>query len=145
MKLSEKPTAFLLLKAYTGSEWDSCEFAIVRITEDWKKQQAKRLEAVKPFAGDYNFISLNYYDTSVNFYKTDGDEHPGIEQCLGGNEWVFVELDDNEEDSFEVPESRLDCHKLVVYKDGYAMFKAYGKNTSDEFWTEGFLLHQLIQ
>ncbi len=55
MKTTDKATAYLLVKANTNSEWDSCEFAIVHITDEWKREQAKRLEAVKPFAEDYNF------------------------------------------------------------------------------------------
>jgi hypothetical protein len=37
MKLSDKPTAHVLLKAGTNSEWDNCNFAIIHITEDWKR------------------------------------------------------------------------------------------------------------
>ncbi len=44
MKLSDKPTAYVLLKAGTNSEWDNCNFAIVHITEDWKKEQQKGLK-----------------------------------------------------------------------------------------------------
>ena len=143
MKLSEKPTAFLLVKAYTNSEWDTCDFAIVHLSEDWKKQQAKKLEAVKPFAEDYNFQSLNYYDTAIDFYRIGEDEQPDIEELLAGKEWVFVELDKDEQETFTVPENSLDCYRLVVYKNGNAIYKAYGKHTSEEFWTEEFGLKTL--
>jgi hypothetical protein len=145
MRLSEKPTAYLLLQAFTGSEWDECQFAIVRITEEWKKQQAKRLEAVQPFAKDINFLSLNYHDTAVNFYKTNGEEQPNLEQLLPKEGWAFVELDEGEQESFAAPEQRLDCYTLVVLKGGNAYYKAFGKNTDEEFWTEQFPLKQLIQ
>lgn len=145
MKQSDKPTVFLLIKAYTGSEWDTCDFAIIHLSEDWKKEQVKRLEAVKPFADDYNFQSLNYYDTSVDFYRVDENDQPDFETLLAEKEWVFVELDEGEQNSFAVPENRLDCYRLVVYKNGTAMYKAYGKHTSEEFWTEEFSLKQIIE
>ncbi len=43
------------------------------------------------------------------------------------------------------PENRLDCYRLSVYRNGNANYKAYGKHTSEEFWTEDFLLTELIK
>lgn len=143
MKATDKATAYLLVKANTNSEWDSCEFAIVHITDEWKREQAKRLEAVMPFAEDYNFQSLNYYDTAVEFYRTGEDDQPDIEKLLAGKEWVFVEMDSQE--AFIAPENRLDCYRLSVYRGGSANYKAYGKHTSEEFWTEDFSLTELIK
>ena len=57
---------------------------------------------------------------------------------------VFVEVDNEELETLSVPENRLDCYRLVVYKTGTAMYKAYGKHTSEEFYTEEFSLQQLI-
>lgn len=144
MKTTDKATAHILVKANTNSEWDNCEFAIVHLSEQWKKEQAQRLELVKPFAEDFNFQSLNYYDTAVDFYRTGEEDQPDIETMLAGKEWVFVELNEEEQEAFAVPENRLDCYRLVVYRSGNALYKAYGKHTSEEFWTEEFSLHQLI-
>lgn len=145
MKCSKKATAHILVKAHTNSEWDNCGFAIIHLSEEWKKKQAKRLEAVKPFAEECNFQSLNYYDTAVDFYKVDENDQPDIEALLSDKEWVFIELDEEEQQTFAVPENRLDCYRLVVYRDGDALYKAYGKHTSEEFWTEAFSLQQLTQ
>ena len=68
MKISDKPTEHILVKAHSNSEWDSCEFAIITISEKWKEEQLKRLEIVKPFVEDYNFQSLNFYEGSADFY-----------------------------------------------------------------------------
>lgn len=54
MKVSDKPTGRILVRANSNSEWDSCEFAIVSISEKWKEEQLQRLEIIKPFAEDYN-------------------------------------------------------------------------------------------
>jgi hypothetical protein len=145
MKLSNKPTEYLLLKAYTNSEGDSCDFAIVHITEEWKKQQAKRVEAVKPFADEYNFLSLNYWDAAVDFYQTDEDYIVDTHDFFAEKDWAFVELEKDEQEKFSAPESRLDCYKIVVYRNGNLMYKANGKHTGEEFYTEDFSLTQIIQ
>ncbi len=145
MKATNNPTAYILLKATTNSEWDNCEFAIVPITEEWKKVQAKRLETVKPFEEDYTFQSMNYSDTSVDFYSTDENGEPNMEQLLAGYQWVFVELDEGERQALTPPENRLDCYGLVVYNNGNAFYKAYGRHTSEEFWTEEFSLQQVTE
>lgn len=144
MKTTNKTTAHILIKATTNSEWDNCEFAIVHLSKEWKKEQARRLEAVNPFAEDFNFQSLNYYDTAVNFYRIDDNDQPDIEKILAGKEWVFVELNEEEQETFSIPENRLDGYSLVVNRNGSALYKAYGKHTGEEFWTEKFSLQQLI-
>ncbi|WP_447951660.1 hypothetical protein [Chryseobacterium koreense] len=144
MKLSDKSTAHILVKANTNSEWDNCEFAIIHISEEWKQEQAKRLALVKPLEGNLYFCSMNYYDTAVDFYRTGENDNPNIEELLNGKEWVFVELDEQEQEAFTVPENRLDCYRLVLRSNGTGYYTAYGKHTSEEFWTEEFLLTQLI-
>lgn len=145
MKISQTPTEYLLIKAGTNSEWDNCNFAIVHITEEWKKEQVKRLEAVKPFTEDYNFQSLNYYDTAVDFYTADEDHNPDLYQWLENKSMAYVEISKSELETLSVPENRLDCYRLVVYKTGTALYKACGKHTNEEFWTEEFSLTSLIQ
>lgn len=145
MKLSDKPTEYLLLRAGTSSEWDNCDFAIIHITEDWKKEQKKRLKAVQPFADDYCFQSLNYYDTAVDFYKADDEDNPNLDVWLADKPMAFVELSNEEWEVLSVPENRLDCYRLVIYRDGAAQYKAYGKHTGEEFYTEDFSLNQIIE
>ena len=48
MKLSDKTTAHILVKANTNSEWDNCEFAIIHLSEEWKKEQNKAIVTRKP-------------------------------------------------------------------------------------------------
>lgn len=67
MKLSNKPTAHILVKAYTNSDWDNCEFAIIHLSQDWKMEQMERMELITPIEGNYHFCSIHYYDTAVDF------------------------------------------------------------------------------
>ena len=137
MKKSERPTENLLLRAYTTSEWDECEFAIIHCTEQWKEQLKKRREAVKAFADDINFQSLNFYDTDVDFYQSDG-EKPDLNALLGEDSWAYVELEKDEQESLQAPENQLDCYVMVVFRNGIAYYKAFGKHTHEEFYTDDF-------
>lgn len=143
MKISDKPTADILIKADTNSEWDCCEFAFIHLSEEWRERQAKRLEAVKPFKDDFNFQSIKFYDSSIQFFQP-GDEEPDMEELLAGKDWVFVELDDDELDGLTSPETSLDFYKIVIYRDGNARYEAFGKHTTEDFYTNEFPLQQLI-
>lgn len=145
MKRASKPTDYLLIKAYTNSEWDCCDFAIVHLSNQWKKEQAKRLEYLTPLQGNYHFQSMNFYDTAVDFYRIGENEQPETENLTEGKDWAFVELEKGEPKTFAIPENRLDCYRLALHADGTAYYTAYGKHTGEEFWTEGFSLPQLLQ
>lgn len=140
MKKSSKQTEYLLIRAYTGSDWDGCEFAVIHCTDEWKRQFEKRVAAVQPFKNDYNFQSMNYYDTAVDFYRTDKDDQPDIEDLLGDKNCVFVETDKAELASLSVPENRLDRYRLVIFRSGIAYYQAFGKHSGEEFWTDEFSL-----
>ncbi len=143
MKVSNKATEYVLIKASTNSEWDDCSFAIVNITNNWKEKQAKRLEAIKEFMNDNCFLSLNFYDSSVTFFKSDENDSPDIGQMLQEEDWAFVDLEENELASFNHPESPLDCYSLVLYRSGHTVFTAYDKYSNDEFRTEELNLNKL--
>lgn len=144
MKTSDKPTAHILVRARTNSEWDCCDFAIIHLSEEWRKLQEKRIEAVKPFGDDYSFQSMRFYDGSVNFFQSK-DEGPDVEELLANKQWVFVELGNGELDELTSPENRLDFYKIVIYREGNARYEAFGKHTDEEFWTNEFPLQQLTR
>lgn len=145
MKISEKPTEYLLLKARTNSEWDVCDYAIVPISEDWKNELQKRLTSIEPFTEDPMFLSMNYYDTTIEFYKDDHRIMPDSSELLEDKEWAFIIIDDEETEELSPSENRLDCHELVVNIDGTAYYKAYGKYTGEEFWTAHFSIRKLME
>ncbi len=68
MKLSDTHTAQILVKAFTNSEWDYCEFTIIDLSEEWKNEQKERLNLISPLKEDWCFSSINFYDGSVEFY-----------------------------------------------------------------------------
>ena len=76
MKISQNPTEYLLIKGMTNSEWDDCGFAILHITDEWKKTQKKRLKVVKLVENDDDLKWLNYADTNVEFFKFSEENYP---------------------------------------------------------------------
>lgn len=132
MKLSLTPTEHILVKADTRSEWDCCDFALITCDNNWKEAIRKRLEATASFNAPDSFISFKFYDNSADFYQSKDDE---AELVSWEKEWSFVTLTEEEKESFDEPESRLEPGSLILYKDGTGFYKTYGKHTNEEFYT----------
>jgi hypothetical protein len=49
MTISEQPTDYIYVKADSPSEWDYCDFAIVRVTDEWLDLLEERLALLEPF------------------------------------------------------------------------------------------------
>ena len=145
MQLSDKPTSHILVRAYTDSEWDSCDFAIISLSEGWRKTQPERLRAIKQVENTPSFLSIQFFDGAADFYRSGDDGLPDINGLLGDNKWAFVELTQKEQDNLTPPESSLNCYKMVLYKDGEAKYTAYGKHTSEEFWTTVLPLRKILE
>lgn len=140
MKTTSNITDFILVKAYTNSDWDECHFSIIHCSKEWKETMQQRLKTVQSIESEIGFSSLNYYDTSIDFYRTDED----INDFLGDNDWTFVELDENKQETFLTPESRLDTYRLRLYRNGMAIYSAYGKHTGEEFYTAEFSVSEIL-
>ena len=141
MKRSKTVTNYVLIKAETNSEWDCCGFAIINLSDTWRNAMQRRLIKIELFQQDDSFSHHAYWDVSVNFYQ-DGIN---VEGLLSNEEnWVFVTVKKKELERLTTPENKLDAHQLILTKYGGAYFKAYGKHTGEEFWTENFDPEQLI-
>lgn len=143
MKKSIKPTEFLLIKA--KSEWDDCDFAIIHITEEWKKIQKNRLEAVKIVENDSDLKWLNYEDAQVEFFKFSKENYPQIEEWLSEKNQFFFVVEKDDLKQLLQPEHDLQNHQMQVFRNGNAIYNAFGKHTSEEFFTEEFSLEELTK
>lgn len=141
MKLSDKPANRILLKAGCASQWDCCDFAVIDCS-GWKERIGKWLEAALRFEAPDGLVSFRFYDNCVDFYTSKEDE---IEILPEGQDWAFVHLEEGEEDSFARPETRLEAATLVLYPNGSGFYKAYGKYTNEEFYTEEISLKQILE
>lgn len=141
MKISDKPTNHILVKASTNSEWDNCDFAIITCNDAWVKCINKRLDAAQVVENVEDFQSLRFFDYSVGFYVS--EEENEVFSEVEEKRWVFVELEEGEEDTFTTPESRLDCHTLSLFQNGIGQYMAYGKHTGEEFYTERIPMQEI--
>lgn len=148
MKRSDQPTEYILIKAYSTSEVDYCNFAIIRITEQWIADMLKRMDLLEPFKDDNSFYSHHYLDSPEGYYTNiyNKEEDADITDLIltEDGEWTFVTLAENELNTFPVPENRLDTHQLVLTKGGLARFTAYCKHAGEEFYTADFSPKELI-
>jgi hypothetical protein len=138
MKRSDQPTEYVFIKAYTNSEWDNCDFAIIHLSPQWCAEMSKRLTLLQPFIDDDSFFSHCYWDRPVGFYTNIMDDDITDHILNEGEEWVFVSFADNKPIAFPEPENALSTHELVLTKHGSAWFTALGKHTGEEFYTASF-------
>ena len=52
MNISKTPTTHLLVRAYTNSEWDNCDFALISLTEQWLEKVKKVAQQVVTLKSD---------------------------------------------------------------------------------------------
>ena len=150
MKKADKPTDYILVKAETNSDWDSCDFAIITISDKWKEQQAKRLADLEYIKEDNYFLDASYREESVNFYrlkqtKLTEEPTPNLDNLLGDTNWTFVELDEEEQEQFSTPKSYFNCYKLKIDRYSDFHYIANGKHTEDEYWTIQIKLTDIIK
>ncbi|RZK42669.1 MAG: hypothetical protein EOO90_06420 [Pedobacter sp.] len=144
MKISSSPTPFILIRARTQSEWDICDFAIIYTDEQWKSTAQERLNTINSLKENQSFYCQVYWDAPVGYFC----ESPVLSYREALNEvengFLYLAMETGEFELFDKPDSELDTHMLKITKEGYCHFKAYGKHTGEEFWTESFLLAKLI-
>ena len=144
MNISKIPTTHLLVRAYTNSDWDSCDFALITLTEQWLEKVKKVAQQVANLKSAPDFVNLSFYEARTDFYTLSDEEQPDL-SFLEERTWAFVELTEEELASFNTPESRLDIYRSVFtrYDDFY--IKAYGKYSSDEYWTDDIRFDELFK
>ena len=146
MKRSEQPTAYIFVLANTLSQWDSCDFAIIHLTDDWRREMLKRFELKQPFIDDNTFYSHHYWDFPQGFYVHDyeDEEETTVHLLNEDEEWIYIDTDETELAALCRPESKLDTYQLILTKYGTASFSAMGKHTSEEYWTSHFDINKVL-
>lgn len=104
----------------------------------------KVAQQVSTLKSDPDFVNLSFYEARTDFYTLSDEEQPDL-SFLEEHTWAFVELTEEELASFNTPESRLDIYRSVFtrYDDFY--IKAYGKYSSDEYWTDDIRFDELFK
>ncbi|MBT2559863.1 hypothetical protein J7E50_18240 [Pedobacter sp. ISL-68] len=142
MKSSDKPTEYLMLKAKTDSEWDECDYAIIRITENWREQMQTRLDAIAPFSGAHNGLCTMDYFAEVYFYKDDNDIDSM--ELLGEQHWSFVIPNKKDIKFLSANENRTTGCMLEIATDGWANYSTH-RLQDEESWTVDFSIAEVLQ
>jgi hypothetical protein len=138
-------TDFVLIKASIDSGRDHCTFAIIYVSEQWKKILRGRAALLASFGNDSSFYSITFWDNQVDFFaNTGGNENQLGDELLEEDEtWSFIEITDEELGTFIKPENKLCAFQLKLTHNGGACFQAWGGQTGDEFYTEVFKIDDL--
>nr|WP_068892243.1 hypothetical protein [Pedobacter panaciterrae] len=144
MKRSRKPTQHIIIKAYTKSKWDNVEFVIIHLSPEWIELTNRRLAAIREFKENAHLNYHSYWDAPVGYYSSPEGQDLLKKVLPKYEEWAFITLDPEEENTLPVPENVLDAYQFMITKDGIAHYKAYGKHTAEAFWTVEFNLYRVI-
>ena len=144
MKKSKKPTEYVIISANTLSEWDRVEFAIIHLSPEWLELTNKRLTAIREFKENKDLNYHCYWDAPLGYYNSPNKENLLQKMLPRFEDWAFITLDPEEENNLPVPDTRLDAHQFMITKDGIGQYKAYGKYTTEEFYTVEFNIYKII-
>lgn len=142
MKISQEPTGHILVRAGTTSNSDRCDFALIPCGDGWGKDIVNRLVAAESFESPGGFISFRYRDNTPDFYVSRNAEADLLPE---GTDWAFVTLEDGEEESFTVPESRLETASLILYCGETGCYQTYGKHNGESFYTADLPLADILE
>lgn len=147
MKISDTRTNKIIIKAYTNSEWDRCDFAVITLKDGldgflkWVERTVKIATAIAHEDKDFFELSFLENRSITNFYTLNEEQKPDFSflDDEKGKGWDFVELSEEEENSFSEPEEKIICKKIIFDKNKRFYIKAFGKNSLNEFFTEELL------
>lgn len=140
MKLSDKPTEYIIVKAYTNSEWDGVDAVVVHIgDEKWQKAQLKRMVAAEQFKGDYSFYCIEFHG-SPDKWVYDIPEECELDEL----EWSFLDITEEELEELSAPSNKLKYGNIRAFHDGI-QFVVYGEYTGEEFWCSEIPLKTILE
>jgi hypothetical protein len=144
MKRSKKPTNQIMIKANIRSNFYTVEFAILRISPDWVELTNQRLAAIENFEVGFCIHNHSFWHSPITFCKSPVGENLPSKILPKYEDWAFITLDTEEENTLPTVETGSGAHQFIITKDGIAHFKAHGRHMGEEFWTEEFNLYKLI-
>lgn len=148
MKKSETPTNYILVPAYTSSEWDNANAALISLTPELRKRITKYAGIAQQFKNDIDFRYLKIHDC-VEAYFVD-DENDSLNNMLvnkGNSDWVFVDIEGEEfpENLFSKPEAKVEAQSINFDNGGNFYYNGYGKYSNDEFYTSEINIVELFK
>jgi hypothetical protein len=142
MKQSTTPTPFIMVRAYTTSEWDNCDFVIFQITDNWLETLQNRATKLELFKQDTDFDSAGWFDWPLGFFVDLPEE---LAEVLSEEGWLFIETSDDEINKLAQPENALDLYQIRICAGGTFQYVANGKYSGEVFYTESISISRLLK
>lgn len=145
MKTTINFTNHILVKAYTTSEWDVCNFAIINVDKHLIDVFRKGQDVLQKIHADDDLLYVAYHNSSIDFCVARNGFNP--DQFLKGRSWSFVEFEEGEsyEQLFGVLQNKFDLHILKVYGDNRVCWSVWEKYTNEEFFTSEIPADKIIE
>lgn len=135
MKVSTTPTGFVMAKAFTSADWDTTDFAIIRIATPSLLYFQKLMSDTSYVAKVDGFNYASFSGGNFSFHVSDETSEDIYQTLLTDDQWIFIDTTEDEIASLQKPQCQLTYHTLVIDRDLDIQFKCYGKHSDDTFWT----------
>jgi hypothetical protein len=144
MKRSIIPTNHILINAHSIIDLCIDYFAIIYLPESFRAILQQHLDTLDILTSDTSFHNLSYWDSSCQFYCDQETKLYAETVIPTGKDWAFIDLEPGEVQSLLAPKEALEAHQLLIYKNGYANFKALSKYTNEVYMTETISIKELF-
>lgn len=142
MQRSGKPTEYIFIKAETNSEYDGCDFIIVKVSKEWAATMQERLLLLEIIKKAKDFSHISFTGTIEGFYVY-ADYATG--HILQGREpWCFIDITADELQDLEEVNSELYGLELNIDFFGNGSYEAHAVQSNDSFYTEGFKIAEVL-
>lgn len=128
----------IISKAYTNSEWDSVDFAVIEINDtllQFIKELSTQVKDICKQHGIYGHFAVSS-DNADFFIGERGEAHLGEHDDFAV---IPGTLDTSNESR---PENDLKGGDMRIFSDT-VQFVTWGKHTSEEFWTPEIQINKL--
>lgn len=124
----------LIIKAFTQSEWDPCDVAIIDIDVQKCIDFINLVRRLKEEGNDVAYLTY-WFSASAEFKNWSDDND------LLGDDNIKEYTEDMEFDDIE---THFDSPDLIVYENSITI-SCSGKHTGEEFWTEHISYEKLLE
>lgn len=137
IKKTEQISKYLLVKVYDNDDYETyAEYCIIEIDEI----KMGKLQALSSLANQYTgIVRLNFYAPSTALisssdYSDEELEH--LSDLLGNNEYIFIELSDNDFDEIVSKESIRTEIEFIKTDSTSFFLNMYVKNCPTEIYSD---------
>jgi hypothetical protein len=145
MNVSQIPTDYIFVRAQTNSDWDNCSFAIISVSSEWRKEQAKRIHFFKALENCNTFNAAQFFNAEIQFFDADYEVSEIVEGFDQQLDWCFLQATQDEIAHLHTPQSTLATSCICIDAFGNGTYKAWAGYSGEEFFTNQFSIEQILK